>query len=154
MYLYRDEIISEIETSDNEHRSYDSKKDQIVRYEHIAEDAPPIDNDFKTEDAPTMDAATTRKKRKGGSSTKNLKVTEPMHSEYNSLGQPCRKWRRQYGKKVYLRIRKISILHKFDFMRFKTFLALLRIKSLKFGLFCTKFGIQHYLVYIIALKWL
>ena len=39
-------------------------------------------------------------------------------------------------------------------MRFKAFLGLLRIKLLKLGLFCTKLGTQHYLKYIIVLKWL
>ena len=34
------------------------------------------------------------------------------------------------------------------------FLALSRIKLLKLGLFCTKLGTRHYLVYIIVLKWL
>ena len=37
---------------------------------------------------------------------------------------------------------------------FKCFLALWRIKQLKLGLFCAKLSTQHYLVYIIALKWL
>ena len=41
-----------------------------------------------------------------------------------------------------------------DFMRFKAFLAVSRIKQLKFGLFDTNLGTQHYLVYIIVLKWL
>ncbi|XP_057529019.1 uncharacterized protein LOC130807718 [Amaranthus tricolor] len=58
-----------------------------------------------------MDAPTTSKKRKGRGPTKNLKVTETMHLEYNALGQPCGKWRRQYGKQVGLCIRKLSILH-------------------------------------------
>ena len=111
MHLFRDEIVPEIETSDNQHRSYDSEEDQIVRFERMAEDAPPLDNDFETEDAPLVDAPTTSKKRKGRGPTKNLKVTEPMHLEYNALGQPCGKWRRQYGKQVGLCIRKISILH-------------------------------------------
>ena len=34
-----------------------------------------------------------------------------MHLEYNALGQPCGKWRRQYGKQIGLSIRKIFILH-------------------------------------------
>ena len=37
---------------------------------------------------------------------------------------------------------------------FKGFLALSRIRWLKLSLFCTKHGTQHYLVYIIVLKWL
>ena len=37
---------------------------------------------------------------------------------------------------------------------FKTFLALSRIKWFKLGLFATKLGAQHYLVYITMLKWL
>ncbi|CAO2813834.1 unnamed protein product [Amaranthus hypochondriacus] len=140
-----DEIVPKIETSDNVHHSesdedYDPEKemdiiddnhdsegwpgdkevngDQIVRYEHIAEDAPPINNDIN-EDALPTDALTTTisvgsKKRKGRGPTKNLKVTEPMHLEYNALGQPCGKWRRQYGKQVGLCIRKISILHSWN----------------------------------------
>ena len=68
--------ILSIETSDNEHRSYDSEEDQILRYERMAEDALPIDNDFETEDAPPMDAPTTSKKRKGGGPSKNLNVTK------------------------------------------------------------------------------
>ena len=39
-------------------------------------------------------------------------------------------------------------------MGFQAFLALLRIKQLKLGLFCTKLGTQYYLVYIILLNWL
>ena len=57
MHLFRDEIVPEIEISDNEHHSYDNEEDQIVRYERIAKDAPPLDNDFETEDAPLMDAS-------------------------------------------------------------------------------------------------
>ena len=34
-----------------------------------------------------------------------------MHLEYNVLGQPCGKWRSQYGKQVDLFIRKIFILY-------------------------------------------
>ena len=37
---------------------------------------------------------------------------------------------------------------------FLAFLALLRIKSFKHGLFATKLGIENYLVYVIVLKWL
>ena len=75
MYLFRDENVPEFETSDNEHRSYDSEKDKIVRYERMAEDAPSNYNDFETEDVPPMDAPTTSTKRKGRGATKNLKVT-------------------------------------------------------------------------------
>ena len=39
-------------------------------------------------------------------------------------------------------------------MGFKAFLELLRISLLKLGLFFTKLGTQHFLVYIIFLKWL
>ena len=98
MHLFWNEIVPEIETSDNEHHSSDTEEDQIVRYEHIAEDAPPLNNDYDTKDASPTDAPTTTKKRKGRGPIKNLKVTEPMHLEYNALGQPCGKWRRQYGK--------------------------------------------------------
>ena len=39
-------------------------------------------------------------------------------------------------------------------MLFFAFLALSGLKQLKLCLFCTTFGTQHYLVYIIVLKWL
>ena len=65
MHLFRDEIVFEIETLDNEHHSYDAEEDQIVRYERMAEDAPPLNNDYDTEDTPPTDAPTTTKKRKG-----------------------------------------------------------------------------------------
>ena len=100
MHLFRDEIVPEIETLDNEHHSYDPEQDQIIRYERMAEDALPVNNDYDTKDAPPMDARTTTisvgyKKGKGRGPMKNLKVTEPMHLEYNALGQPCGKWRRE-----------------------------------------------------------
>ena len=38
MDLFRDEIVPEIETSDNEHHSYDTEEDKLVRYERVAED--------------------------------------------------------------------------------------------------------------------
>ena len=84
MHLFGDEIFPEIETSDNVHHSYDTKEDQIVRYERMDEDAPPLNNDYDTEDAPPTNAPTTTisvgfKRRKGRKTTKNLKVTEPMH---------------------------------------------------------------------------
>ena len=63
MHLFRDEIVPEIETSDNEHHSYDTEEDQIVRYERMAEDAPPLNNDYNTEDAPSTYIPTTTKKR-------------------------------------------------------------------------------------------
>ena len=88
MHLLRDEIVPEIETSDNEHRSYVTKDDQIVRYERMAEDAPPLNNYYDTEDAPATDTPTTTttisinsKEKKGRGPTKNLKVTEAMHLE-------------------------------------------------------------------------
>ena len=65
MHLFRDEIVPEIETSDNEHHSYDTEEDQIVRYERMAEDAPPLNNDYDTKDALPTNALTTTKKRKG-----------------------------------------------------------------------------------------
>ena len=77
----------------------------------MAEDALPLNNDYDIEDVLPTDASITTKKRKGRGTTKNLKVTELMHLEYNSLGQPCGKRRRQYGKRVGLCIRKISILY-------------------------------------------
>ena len=43
---------------------------------------------------------------------------------------------------------------KLRYMGFYAFSALSRIKSLKLGLFCTKLGTLHSLVYIIVLKWL
>ena len=64
MHLFRDEIVPEIETSDNEQYSHDTIEDEIVRYERMAEDAPPFNNDYETEEAPPMDAPTTSKKRK------------------------------------------------------------------------------------------
>ena len=83
-----------------------------MRYKRMAEEASPLDNDFETKDASLiMDAPTTSKKRKEQSPTKNLKVIAPIHLEYTASGQPCGKWRRQYGKQVGLCIRKISILH-------------------------------------------
>ena len=42
---------------------------------------------------------------------KSLKVTEPKHLEYNALGQPCGKWRRQNGKQIGVCIRKIFIFY-------------------------------------------
>ena len=94
MHFFRDEIVPNIETSDD---------NQIVRYERMAENALPLNNDYETEDTPPTDAPATTisvcsKKRKGRGSMKNLKVIEPMHLEYNALGQPYGKLRRQYGK--------------------------------------------------------
>ena len=60
---------------------------------------------------PTDDTTVGSKKRKGQGPMKNLKVTDPIHLEYNALGQPCGKLRRQYGKQVGQSFRKISILH-------------------------------------------
>ena len=50
MHLFRDEIVPEIETSDNEHHTYDTEEDQIVRYKRMAEYAPPLNNDYDTKD--------------------------------------------------------------------------------------------------------
>ncbi|XP_057527500.1 uncharacterized protein LOC130806439 isoform X2 [Amaranthus tricolor] len=139
--ISRDEIVPKIEASDNEHHSESDKDylekekdiidddhdsegrpgdkeddDQIVRYERMAEDAPPHNNDYDTEDVPPTDAPTSTisvdsKKTKGRGPTKNLKVIDPMHLEYNAVDQTCGKWRRQYEKQVGLCIRKISILY-------------------------------------------
>ena len=125
MHLFRDEIVPEIETSDNEHHSESDKdydpemekdiidddhdaeergdkedNDPYVRHESMAEDPPPYPSEIEIV---PMDISTTTisvgsKKRKGRGPSKSLKVTEPMHLEYNALGQPCGKWRRQYGK--------------------------------------------------------
>ena len=43
---------------------------------------------------------------------------------------------------------------KLRFLGFVSFLALSHIKWFKLGMFATKIGTQHYLVYIILLKWL
>lgn len=51
------------------------------------------------------------KKKRGRGPTKGIKVTEPMHLEYNNLGQPCGRWRGKYGTQVGLCMRKLSILH-------------------------------------------
>ncbi len=77
MHLFRDEIVPEIETLDDvvhseSDKDYDSMKendindddhaneddDALVRYEQLAEDAPPINNDINEDDRPT-DAPTT-----------------------------------------------------------------------------------------------
>ena len=124
MHLFKDDIVPEIATVDDDVHSesdkdYDPTKekdiddgdhaveedDPFVRHEQLAHDAPPIDETASTQ------TATTSKKRKGRGPTKNLKVKEPMYLEYNALGQPCGKWRKEYGKQVGLCVRKISILH-------------------------------------------
>ena len=100
MHLFRDEIVPEIETSDNEHRSYDSEEDQIVRFERMAEDAPPLDNDFETEDAPLVDAPTTVRKEKGEvlrktSKSRNQCIWNTMHwvnPAENGVGNMENKW--------------------------------------------------------------
>ncbi|XP_057529500.1 uncharacterized protein LOC130808069 isoform X2 [Amaranthus tricolor] len=87
--------------------------DPFFRHEGMAEDAPPYPSEVELvpTDAPTITTSVGSKKRKGRGPTKSLKVTEPMHLEYNALGQPCGKWRRQYGKQIGICSRKISILY-------------------------------------------
>ena len=108
MHIFRDEIVIEIETSDNEHhiesdKNYDPEmeKDMIdddhdseergdkehddpyVRQEKMAEDAPPYPSEIEIvpTDVPTTTTSVGSKKKKGRGLTKNLKVTEPMHLE-------------------------------------------------------------------------
>ena len=84
MHLFRDEIVPEIETSDNEQHSHDTEEDQIVRYERMAEDAPPLNNDYEIEDAPPMDAPTTSKKRKRARS-----YEKPQRNRTHAFGIQC-----------------------------------------------------------------
>ena len=51
------------------------------------------------------------KNARGRGPTKSLRVTEPIHLEYDSKGQPCGKWRGKYGTHVGLCMRKLSILY-------------------------------------------
>ena len=87
--------------------------DPFVRRERMAEDTPPYPSEIEIvgTDAPTTTTSVDSKKRKGQGTKKSLKVLEPMHLEYSALCQPCDKWRRQYGKKIGICIRKISILY-------------------------------------------
>ena len=138
MHLFRDEIVPEIETSDNEHHSESNKdydpemekdiidddhdseergdkedEDPYIRHENMAENTPPYPSEIEIvpTDVPTTTTSVGSKKRNGRGSTTSFKVTEPMHLEYNGLGQPCGKWRRQYAKQIDICIRKISILY-------------------------------------------
>ena len=126
MHLFRDKIVPEIETSNNEHHSESDKDydpemeknitdddDPFVRHERMAEDAPPypLEIGIVPTDVPTTTTSVGSKKRKGRGPTKSFKVTEPMHLEYNALGQPCGKRCRQYGKQIDICIHKISILY-------------------------------------------
>ena len=140
MHLFRDEIVPKIETSDNEDHSesdkdYDPEMDKNLiddeergdkedddlygRHKRMAEDAPPYPSEIEIvpTDAPTTTTSVGSKKRKGRGLTKSLKVTEPIHLEYNALGQPFGKWRRQYRKQIGIRICKISILYAWNEVR-------------------------------------
>ena len=124
MHLFRDEIVLEIETSDNEHLSESDKDydpemekdiikddDPFVRHERIAKDASPYPSEIEIvpTDASTTTTSVGSKKRKERGPMKSLKVIKPMHLEYNALGQHCGKWRRLYGKQINICVRKISI---------------------------------------------
>ena len=87
--------------------------DPYVRHEKLAEDAPPylLEIEIVPTDVPTTTTSVGSKKRKGRGPMKSLKVNEPIHLEYNALGQPCGKWHRQYRKQIGICIRKISILY-------------------------------------------
>ena len=103
-------IVPEIDTSDNEHHS-DSDNDYddpFVRHERMAEDAPPYPSEIELVQTDALSTTTNvgSKKRKGRGPTKSINVTEPMHLEYNALGQPCGKWRRQCEKQIGICIRK------------------------------------------------
>ena len=117
IHLFRDKIVPEIKTSDNEHHSESDKDydpqmekdiidddhgseergdkeddDPYIRHESMAEEAPLYPSEIEI--VPTDVSTTTSvrsKKRKGRGPTKSLKVTKPMHLEYNALGQPCDK---------------------------------------------------------------
>ena len=84
----------------SEARGDKENDDPYVRQEKMAEDTPPypLKIEIVLTDVPTTTTSVGSKKRKVRGPTKSLKVTEPMHLEYNALGQPCGKWRRQYGK--------------------------------------------------------
>ena len=60
------------------------------------------------------------------------------------------KWLESKSIFICLKLRARLLLKSFVL----AFLALSRIKLFKLGWFCTKHGTQHYLVYIILLKWL
>ena len=102
--------------NDSEERGDISDDDPHVRHEKLAEEAPPYASEIEITpmDVPTNTTSNIQmesKKRKGLGLTKSLKFTKPMHLKYNALGQPCGKWRRQYGKQIGICIRKISILY-------------------------------------------
>ena len=100
MHLFRDEIVPEIETSDNEHHSesdkdYDPEMDKnlindeergdkedddlYVRHERMAEDAPPYPSEIEIvpTDVPTTTVSVGSKKRKGRGPTKASKWQNP-----------------------------------------------------------------------------
>ena len=54
------------------------------------------------------------KKRKGRGPSKGSKVKEPMHLEYDAIGQPCGKWRHAYGKQIGACVQKLSIVVKWE----------------------------------------
>ena len=114
MHLFRDEIVPEVETSDNAHHSDMDKDynpemekdisddhdlevradkeddDPHVRHEKLAEEAPPYPSEIEIVpmDVPTTTTSVGSKKRKGRSPMKSLKVTESMHLEYNASVNP------------------------------------------------------------------
>ena len=90
MHLFRDKIVPEIETSNNEHHSESDKDydpemeknitdddDPFVRHERMAEDAPPypLEIGIVPTDVPTTTTSVGSKKRKRRGLTKSLKVT-------------------------------------------------------------------------------
>ena len=149
MHHFRDEIVLEVETFDNVHQS-DSDKDcyfgmekdisdndseerdalrdddPLIRHENLAEEAPPYpsEKEIIPMEVPTNTISNIQmvsKKRKGRGPMKSLKVTESMHLEYNTLGQPYSKCRKQYRKQIgiYIYVRFLYFTHETRFHGFE-----------------------------------
>lgn len=114
------DVEREEDKGEPEDRAHDELLERMDLFESMADVAPPI---LENDNAPTTitQGQTQRgntsgklkivqKKRKGRGPTKSLRVTCPMHLEYDANGQPCGTWRFKYGTHVGLCLRMISIL--------------------------------------------
>ena len=84
----------------------------IDDFEIAAEQAPPIDNAIMEpfrEDQSGGGVQALAKKKQRGPTTAFKKLVGPMVLEYDRVGQPSGKWRRQYDGQVGICARKIPI---------------------------------------------
>lgn len=106
------DVNKETDLGEPEDQEQDVLERMIEDFEIAAEQAPPIDNAMLEpfrEDQSGAGVQAPAKKKQRGPTTAFKKPVGPMVLEYDSVGQPSGKWRRQYAGQVGICARKIPI---------------------------------------------